>query len=77
LDLSGLEDLAALLLTVVVLCMVIGVAVSLTGKRGIEQATAIDFILALAIGGLHRGDGPGDRERNQGGADRRDGGGAA
>lgn len=50
--LDGYSDLAALLLRVVVLYVVIVAAVRLTGKRGIGQATAIDFILALAIGDI-------------------------
>jgi uncharacterized membrane protein YcaP (DUF421 family) len=50
--LSESEDLLTLLIRVVVLYVVIVAAVRLTGKRGIGQATAIDFILALAIGDI-------------------------
>jgi len=51
-DLNGLEDLLVLVLRIIVLYVVIVTAVRLTGKRGIGQATAIDFILALAIGDI-------------------------
>jgi uncharacterized membrane protein YcaP (DUF421 family) len=50
--LSESEDLLTLLIRVVVLYVVIVAAVRLTCKRGIGQATAIDFILALAIGDI-------------------------
>jgi uncharacterized membrane protein YcaP (DUF421 family) len=46
------ETLFSLVLMIVVLYLVIVIAVRLTGKRGIGQATAIDFILALAIGDI-------------------------
>lgn len=46
------ETLYTLIIRTVVLYLVIVIAVRLTGKRGIGQATAIDFILALAIGDI-------------------------
>lgn len=54
-ELIGLADnetLFTLVIRIVVLYLVIVIAVRLTGKRGIGQATAIDFILALAIGDI-------------------------
>ncbi len=50
--LSEGESLLTLIIRIVVLYLVIVAAVRLTGKRGIGQATAIDFILALAIGDI-------------------------
>ena len=48
--LSPTESALELVIRVTVLYVVIVVAVRLTGKRGIGQASALDFILALAVG---------------------------
>jgi len=48
--LSPGEGVVELFLRVAAIYVVIVVAVRLTGKRGIGQASALDFILALAVG---------------------------
>lgn len=48
--LSPTESLLELFVRVSILYIVIVLAVRLSGKRGIGQASAVDFILALAVG---------------------------